>query len=1303
MYHFAIDRGGTFTDVLCVDPDGEVSTTKLLSVSDAYADAPFTGIQRMLEAARGPGRKAKRPAIGSVRMGTTVATNALLEGTGKRTALLVSRGLRDVLRLANMARPNIFDLRAQRARPVTDLVVEVDERIRFIGPDNRDVVDEADGPVVVGHNGADRFQVLAVPDEKAVRAELQRLAREEQVECIAIAFVHSYAYPDHEQAVARIARSLGCFTSVVCSSDMPMVRYYPRAVTAVVDASLTPLLADYTNSFVSNFGRGELPQPLKYITSDGGLVASEHFVGSRAVLSGPAGGLVGASLTAGAGGHQVIAFDMGGTSSDVSRYDGRALHHVLENEMGGVSLMAPMLDITTVAAGGGSLLVFRDGLFCVGPESAGANPGPVCYRRPGGRLAVTDANVGLGRVQPSLFPAIFGPNNDEPLDVEAARAAFAVVVRQVEAETGERMTVEEVACGFLRVANEAMARPIRAVTQARGHEPSDHVLAAFGGAGPQHVCALARELGCRRAFVHRLSGVLSALGIALADDVAEAQESLGAVHLDDASLGHAQRTLDNLADAATARLTGDGDAADADADAAGAVAVSRFLRVRYAGTDTSLMMDVDPLTSLVALSTSFASRHLAEFGFTIARPLLLDDARVRASRRSRLADTLVGVDAEWAEEIDGREEEEAAAAARKGGLQVPVAGELTGWPGAETATVGRLYEGPTVGWSEVPVVRWTADLVAPARVVGPAIVVSSTATLVVERGVRAYATRGGSLVLTFPTTTPSSSTHPTPSPTPTLTSVSLSVFTHRFMSIAEQMGKVLQRTAISTNIKERLDFSCAIFDATGNLVANAPHLPVHLGAMAEAVRFQLRQREERGWARGAVVASNHPDAGGSHLPDITVISPVFADPASTSPDFFVASRGHHADVGGSQPGSMPPFSTCLADEGIAFASVDLVDETGAFATARLESLFAESRARADVLADLRAQAAANARGSALLRELVASHSVAYVAAAASAVQAASARAVDSLLTRLLPPGSSTRLTAADRMDDGSLIRLAISRDPLLPTRVLFDFTGTSPQVVTNTNAPVAVTYAAIIYSLRALIDEEIPLNSGCLAAIRVLVPPGCLLHPSPSAPVVGGNVLTSQRITDVILAALDALAPSQGDMSNLTFGTDSSAYYETIGGGSGGGPTFAGASGTQLHMTNTRATDVEVLERRMPVVVRRFELRRGSGGPGKQRGGDGIVRELQFTANGVTGAILSERRSLAPGGLRGGLPALPGVNLLYRRRTDATTWLGGKAVFAVDAGDVVRIETPGGGGYGVPEEGDPYEQADLTTTWRPEG
>jgi len=1295
MYHFAIDRGGTFTDVLCVQPDGEVTTTKLLSVSDAYADAPFTGIQRMLDDARAnSGRKSKRPSIGSVRMGTTVATNALLEGTGKRTALLVSRGLADVLRLANMARPNIFDLRAQRARPVTDLVVEVDERIRFVGPGGRDVVDEAAGPVVVGNNGADRFQVLAVPDEAAVRAELQRLYTDEQVECVAIAFVHSYAYPTHEEMVARVARSMGCFTSVVCSSDMPMVRYYPRAVTAVVDASLTPLLVDYTTSFVSNFGRDELPQPLKYITSDGGLVASEHFVGSRAVLSGPAGGLVGASLTAGAGGHPVIAFDMGGTSSDVSRYDGQSLQHVLENEMGGVSLMAPMLDITTVAAGGGSLLVFRDGLFCVGPESAGANPGPVCYRRPGGRLAVTDANVVLGRVQPSLFPVIFGPNNDQPLDVEAARRAFAKVVEQVEAETGERMTVEEVASGFLRVANEAMARPIRAVTQARGYEPASHVLAAFGGAGPQHVCALARELGCRRAFVHRLSGVLSALGIALADDVAEAQEALGAVELDDATLRQAQRTLDALREQACGRLSAE----------EGDVSTRRYLRVRYAGTDTSLMMTVDEDTTPASLAAAFATRHRAEFGFTIERPLLLDDGRVRVSRQSRLATTLVGADAAWADEVDKR----VAADAAQANGQAAAASTLSGWSGCDGAGSGRLYEGPSRGWSQVPVVRWTADLVAPARIVGPAIVVSNNATLVVERDVVAYATRGGSLVLVFP---------PSPAdggPTterqqssagevPSLSAVSLSVFTHRFMSIAEQMGKVLQRTAISTNIKERLDFSCAIFDATGNLVANAPHLPVHLGAMAEAVRFQLRHRRG-GWAAGDVVASNHPDAGGSHLPDITVISPVFAGSdttATSSPHFFVASRGHHADVGGSQPGSMPPFSTCLEDEGIAFASVDLVDGNGNFATERLEHLFAASRARADVLADLRAQAAANARGSQLLLDLVAGSSVAYVAAAAAAVQDASTRAVDSLLARRLPVGEGTRLTAVDRMDDGSIIRLAISRDPTSSARVLFDFTGTSPQVVTNINAPVAVTYAAIIYSLRALIDEEIPLNSGCLAAIRVHIPEHSLLHPAPDAPVVGGNVLTSQRVTDVILAALDAAAPSMGDMSNFTFGTADSAYYETIGGGAGAGPTFAGASGTQCHMTNTRATDVEVLERRMPVLVRRFALRRASGGVGAHRGGDGIVRELEFTTNGVTGAILSERRSLAPGGLAGGGPALPGVNLLHRRRDGATFWLGGKAVFSVDAGDVVRIETPGGGGYGVPASDDPYVQAEVTSDWTP--
>jgi len=1276
-FRFSIDRGGTFTDVYALCPGEAVPRcVKLLSVDPAnYPDAPREGIRRVLEAATGVphprGERLNSSRIEWIRMGTTVATNALLERDGARTALLVSKGFADVLHIGSQARPDIFDLRVRCPGVLYEAVVEVDERVVLAKsePPGEESAARRGLRRVRGETG-EQVLIEREPDLDALRGKLAAL-RASGVEAVAVVLMHAYTYRQHEEAVAALAREVGFAQVTTSSSTLPMVKLVPRGYTATADAYLTPHIKAYLASFVAGFDDDISKVEISFMQSDGGLAPADSFCGFRAVLSGPAGGYIGYAKTAHTpGGPPVIGFDMGGTSTDVSRYAG-SVEQVFEARLAGVTIQAPQLDIKTVAAGGGSRFFFREGRLAVGPQSVRAHPGPVCYRK-GGQLATTDANLLLGRIRPEHFPRIFGPDEDQPLDVEGTRAAFEAMLSgevhpfyEATSPAGappRRMSVEQLAHGFLEVANEAMCRPIREMTQMRGHDAAAHVLASFGGAGGQHACAVARSLGMTRVYVHRHASILSAVGIALADVVVEKQE---AAALTLGEPGAAERVSVRhaaLAAAVEEQLAAQGFAPPL-------LRTDRFLNLRYAGTDTAIMVS-EPAAGGGAYAAAFEAQHRREFGFTFAeRPVLIDDIRVRGTGLSPPAPA-------------------APTAAASGALPPPT-------------SVGRTYF--ESGWEETP--SYSLQSLAPGNVLeGPALLLDDISTVVVEPNCTATVTATGHLEIlvrprkgargetrTGPEAQRGAEAAPAegaPSPSGDADPVQLSLYSHRFMGIAEQMGRTLQRTSVSTNIKERLDFSCALFDASGGLVANAPHIPVHLGAMQDAVQLQQR-RWEGDINAGDVFLSNCPHtAGGSHLPDLTVITPAFLPGDGEAPAFWVASRGHHADIGGATPGSMPPFSHSLSEEGARIVGFRLVSR-GVLQEEGVRSILAKSRNLADNLSDLKAQVAANEMGLRLLASLAAESSLAAVRSYMHHIQANAEATVRAMLRAFAARaglGANGVCTAADQLDDGSEIRLAVTIDAAAGSAT-FDFSGTSPQSYSNLNAPRAVTYSAVIYSLRALCDTDMPLNQGCLAPVTFVLPEGCLLNPGETAAVVGGNVLTSQRVVDVVLKAFGACAASQGCMNNLTFGDETYGYYETIAGGAGAGPDWDGRSGVHTHMTNTRITDPEVLERRYPVVLRTFSLRAHSGGGGAHRGGDGVVREIEFLRP-TDVSILSERRAVPPYGLAGGEPGVRGQNLLLPAGGGAgpTVSLGGKAFVRVEAGARLRVLSPGGGGYGAPAE-----------------
>jgi len=1280
-FRFSIDRGGTFTDVYAEVPgESGFRVVKLLSEDPQnYPDAPREGMRRILEAVTGetfPKESFNADKIEWIRMGTTVATNALLERKGAKTTLVTTKGFRDLLQIGNQSRPNIFDLEISKLDLLYEEVVEVDERVRFVREDEKSSHDS--GLEIVEGTTGEKFAVLAKPDLAVVRQELNAVF-EKGIRAVAVVFLHAYAFPEHERQIGVIAREIG-FEQISLSHEvMPMVKMVARGDTTTVDAYLTPHIRNYLQSFRSGFSDNLEKTQLLFMQSDGGLTDSGKFKGSNAILSGPAGGVVGYAVTTDLG-QPVIGFDMGGTSTDVSRY-GDDYELVHETETAGVRIQAPQMHIKTVAAGGGSRLFFRNGLFEVGPESAGAHPGPVCYRKEG-YLAVTDANLVLGRLHPQYFPKIFGPNENEALDLDASRNAFEKITAEINEYSKERelpeMSLEEVALGFLRVANEVMVRPIREISVMRGFDIKEHALACFGGAGGQHACSIARELGISKIFIHRFSGILSAYGMGLADIVVEKQEPSAHVlpeNKENDVLINLLKNLEKLSSDAKTELLAQGYKAEQ-------IEIKRYLNLRYQGTDTALMIsepdevsnyDTGNTNCELGISESsselqknttkfpdyvsaFRQTYLREFGFDLTgREIIVDDLRVRAVAKSP-------------------------------GLQKYPLAKKDGTPGAVEQTKCYFMSESSVcgAWQETPIYR-LENLGAGQQLRGPVIVMQNTSTILVEPGCSAEITEYGDVVLSVETRTfREIGTQADP--------VQVSIFGNLFMSIAEQMGRTLQRTAISTNIKERHDFSCAIFDETGGLVANAPHQPVHLGAMSEAVRQQVKL-QGRTLKVGDVLLTNHPIAGGSHLPDITVVTPVWQNGEAI---FYIASRGHHADIGGISPGSMPPFSRTLKEEGACIKTFKLV-ENGIFNEAGITELLlapgkitrkpgepaiSGTRLLSDNLSDLKAQVAANQRGVDLLLEMVEHYSLEVVQAYMHHIQTNAEEAVGSMLKALSVREGLAEVDtvkANDFLDDGSEIVLLLTIDHR-DGSAIFDFSGTGPEIWGNLNAPRAVTHSAILYSLRCLIDQEIPLNQGCLNPIQIIIEDGSLLAPSENAAVVGGNVLTSQRITDVILKAFRACAASQGCMNNFTFGNENFGYYETMGGGAGAGPHWHGQSGVHTHMTNTRITDPEILERRYPVMLREFSVRKNSGGSGKFIGGDGLVREVEFLEP-LNAAILSERRVHKPYGLNGGEPGKSGLNLFFRK--DGTIlFLGGKNEIHAETGDRIRIETPGGGGYG---------------------
>ncbi|MCX7360195.1 MAG: hydantoinase B/oxoprolinase family protein [Alphaproteobacteria bacterium] len=1200
-WQFWIDRGGTFTDVVARGPGGIEVVKKLLSVAPGrYEDAAHEAMRLILKE-----HGATFADVETVKLGTTVATNALLERKGADVLLVVTEGFGDALEIGVQARPDIFALHIVKPELLQKRVVEIRERVTAEG------------------------EVLIPLDEAHTRTQLQR-AFDDGFRTAAVACLHGWAYPAHEQRLAEIARDIG-FTQVSVSSEISgLIKFVPRADTTVADAYLSPLLRAYIDGFARGFlDRGPSgPQDehlktrspnLLFMQSNGGLAHADAFRGRDAVLSGPAGGVVGMAAAARrAGFDHALGFDMGGTSTDVSHYAG-AFERTNETVVAGVRLSAPMLQVHTVAAGGGSICFFDGARLRVGPHSAGADPGPACYRR-GGPLTVTDCNVLLGRVQPEFFPAIFGPNADEPLDDQIVRIKFDTLCAEVEAKTGMRLSSSEAAEGFLRIANESMAEAIKKISIQRGYNPTEYALVAFGGAGGQHACAVADAVGVETILLHPLAGVLSAWGIGLANVRAVVESTIEKKLSEGADLKVCAADLAQRAGAAL------------DLRDPTQFVVSVTANLKYDGADSTLPI---PFTDVSGLASAFEAEHHKRFGFTDStRPIVVASLSAEAVVVARSP---------------------GAAAARQK-------------PSTKPAPL-RLVNVTEDGVSTTAPVYLRQHLPAGFQQRGPSVILENGATTYIAVGWTGQINACGDLVLTRTTHIERNAIGTKADP------ILLEVFNNRFMGVAEEMGLALQTTASSVNIKERLDFSCAVFDDTGGLVANAPHIPVHLGSMSDSVREIIRRRGDTMRA-GDIYMLNAPHAGGTHLPDITVIAPVILD-GETRPAFFTAARGHHADIGGITPGSMPPNSRRIEDEGVLIENFLLV-QGGHLLEAETRALFASGAHPArDIdrnLADLKAQIASVVRGADELKRLVAHYGrdgvTAYMRHVQDNAEEQIRRVIDTLKA-----GSF-----AVEMDSGAKVRVAITPDHAKRT-VRIDFTGASPQQDSNFNAPLAITRAATLYVFRTLVNDNIPLNEGCLKPIEIIVPEGCFLNPARGAAVVAGNVETSQVVVDTLYGALGVLAASQGTMNNFTFGDEKRQYYETICGGSGAGPSFDGAAVVQTHMTNSRLTDPEVLESRFPVLVERFGVRRGSGGSGARKGGDGAVRRIRFREP-MTAAMLANRRATAPFGLNGGGDGARGVNRV-ERSDGSVTVLGATGQAEVEPGDVFVIETPGGGGFGT--------------------
>ncbi|KAF4987548.1 hypothetical protein FGRMN_10300 [Fusarium graminum] len=1277
----AIDRGGTFTDCLGIVPGKPDILVKLLSNDPSnYADAPTEGIRRILEAATGKtlarGEQIDTSDIESIKMGTTVATNALLERSSTPCALVVTRGFKDLLRIGDQTRPKLFDLNIRRPETLFKDVLEIDERVTLHdSTEDATCLSEEDRNSLGLKNGigGEYIRILKPIDIQGARTGLQDLF-DKGVRALAVTLLHSYTFPDHELELARIAEDIG-FTQISLSSQIfPMIKAISRGYSATADAYLTPLTKAYIDGFRKGFV-GNLEDSngarCEFMQSDGGLVNWQSFSGLKAILSGPAGGVVGFSRTCYDGRRRkpVIGFDMGGTSTDVSRYAGH-LEHTFESITAGITIQSPQLEVDTVAAGGGSILSYRNGLFLAGPESASAHPGPAAYRK-GGPLTVTDANLVLGRLQADYFPKIFGPKENEPLDYEGSKAAFEKLLAQVnadmEASGAPTKTVEELALGFLQVANETMCRPIRSLTEAKGYRTSDHELAVFGGAGGQHACAIATNLGINRVLIHRYSSILSAYGMALADLVNDVQLPCS---LDlETSLSELDARLKDLESTAAEKLVSDGASLHS-------ITCQHFLNLRYVGSDTTFMI---PRPDKGTWSEAFTAEHKRQFSFIMSgRDIVVENVRVRATAQSPSVEPDFDLET-----------------------------QMTSSP-FTSATKNKISDTVKVyfqnGWADAPLYLLTS-LQKGDFVQGPAIILDDMQTIVVNPEAKATILERH-VVLDLESKLSTQIEEEDVLGERKVDPVQLTVMSHRFMSIAEQMGHALQKTSVSVNIKERLDFSCALFSPDGRLVANAPHVPVHLGSMEQAVMYQ--HNKYKGQLRpGDVLVANHPISGGTHLPDITCVTPVF-DNEGKDIIFYTASRGHHQEIGGILPGSMPAGSVSLYEEGAMIVSEFLVRD-GIFDEEMVTRVMLEepskfpgcsgTRKLADNINDLKAQVSANAKGAALVSDLITEHGLSTVHFNMHAITNNAEACVREFLLRTYKETGGKPICAIDQMDDGTPIQLTITINPETAS-AHFDWTGTGEEGYHSFNAPQAITRSATLYVLRCLINQDIPLNEGCLRPLTFTIPEGSILNPSPQAAVCAGNPITSQRVTDVLIKAFAACAASQGDCNVVSFGIDGNTdpttgdlvpdtgfgFCETICGGSGAGPGWHGTSGVHVHMTNTKICDPEIMEKRYPIVLREFSIRDGSGGKGQWSGGNGIRRVYEFGRD-MGCSVVSERRVTRPYGMKGGEDGKSGVNYIVKGGQGGR-WcrVGGRKDFKIERGDWFVIDTPGGGGWGDCQE-----------------
>ncbi|KAG7839818.1 hypothetical protein KL942_003429 [Ogataea angusta] len=1264
----AIDRGGTFTDFLAIIPGQEDHVFKLLSVDPAnYEDANIEGIRRILEHVQGKtiprGKPLDTSIVSSIRLGTTVATNALLERKGAKCAFVTTKGFKDLLRIGDQSRPDLFALKIVKPGVLYEEVVEIDERVTMPAytedPQLNDCRELLDGKRFVEGTTKEVFEILKPIDLDAAKRELQRL-RSKGFKSVAICLIHGYNFQEHEKKLKNLAIELG-FEFITTSHEIiPMIKAVPRAQSAVLDAYLTPVVKEYIHGLLKGFKPGfEKHTRIEFMQSDGGMCTAEHFTGLKALLSGPAGGVVGEAETCydAEYGVPIIGFDMGGTSTDVSRYAGQ-YEHVFETSTAGINITVPQLDINTVAAGGGSILFYKNGIFVVGPESAGSHPGPACYRK-GGPLTVTDANLVTGRIVPEQFPRIFGPDANEPLDVEISKKKFEELTALINRDNpGSPKTVEEVALGFLTVANYNMAKLIRTLTESKGYDITRHNLASFGGAGGQHAAPMAEILKIKRVVIHKYSSILSAYGIALADTVVEKQIPCSAVYKEDA-VAELMEKCEILKEEAKQKLLSQGlRESDTRFDV--------FFNMGYHGSETKLMI------SQVAekdFFTSFRESHLRQFTFVDdERDVIVHDLRVRGT----------------------------------GALSKVV--ERSPYKDLETVAQQPVKSGVEVSQQEIAFdegkmmskVYFMKDLSMGDIIAGPAMILDETQTILVTPGARAINLPRHIIIDVDNEKTQEeiSLDHVDP--------ILLSVFSNRFMFIAEDMGRTLQKISVSANIKERMDFSCALFDEDGNLTANAPHVPVHLGSMSFSIKYAIEYWKDN-IHEGDVLATNHPVAGGTHLPDITIISPVFIEGKIR---FFTASRAHHAEIGGLTPGSGSTMATSLAEEGAQFEAWKIVSK-GQFDYKGLHKYFMEVPAEApgcsptrkleDNVSDLKAQIAANQRGVNLLVDLFKEYGVETVLFYMRNVKKTAEMAVRAALRKLAQTHrGKLPLRAEEVLDTGSKIVVTIDINEEDGSAV-YDFTGTTEQVYSPQNSPIAVTHACVIYGLRCIINSDIPLNEGCLVPIEIIVPEGTLLNPSKEAAVSSGNGSGSQILTETIFKAYQVVGSGPGSMNALHFGVGGLkngqlvkgfGMVETIGAGSGATEGADGFSGTQCHMTNTKITDPEVLEKRYPCILWDWSIRKGTGGEGKWKGGDGLQRIIQFTTK-VEASISSFRRATSPYGMAGGCCGARGINKIGKEMKDGSVQWFGIGAFAdivLQKGMYIAILTPGGGGYGDPKE-----------------